>query len=698
MPKIFLFIMLFVCLSFSPVYAQEETDTEKLFTMSMDELMNVDVNVSVASLFLEDELLIGSSVASITPDEWNRLGAKRLSDALRRQTCVVPYYSLVGSTILAVRGYTSSASSRGTTVLIDGIQINDYSFSSGSYLIPSWNLGTLSKIEMIKGPGSAIYGSDAFHGVLSLKTFESETDHYSAQCTGGYPEYYEGSAQISQGFGDNFRINASAGYTRQGDQDITYKYNDKYGYPPLLIQPASGEGTRSEEYENSTGILKLKYTPADKIKINIAGYAYKWKAGEFPGISSGFTNGLNLHENNMQGVEGSLSTLLSSSVTYNLPHKISIEASGSKNDINSKPYYNIFPLSEDIKLFTDIKLSTTSGRLLIKQPDNSLHIQWFIGYSYTDMKIIELHTKNTLVSDSWEEDIISGAHRVYNSIFTQIKWGILDDIFYILAGGRIDLYSGMNPHFTPRTGLIYLPTKKSSIKALYGQGFSAPTASEQKAASDRILGDPDIRPETIDVYELIYTQKGIGWRISASLFYSIWKDGIGVTTLEEPVTQYGNEYNTKYENTEKSESRGTEIDAFLSIDPFVIDLGFSYVVSKQLDVEGEGDVEYGAYPAYVSFAGLNYNIRPLETSFTLNIRSEFNRKENSFPEKNPDDLDDYTRIDLNITKILVDSIEMALNIRNLLNNKDLASPSVTGAEYGNPEQGINGTIRIKYIF
>jgi hypothetical protein len=43
--------------------------------------------------------------------------------------------------------------------------------------MPSCEPGILDKIEMIKGPGSALYGSDMFYGLISLKTFESESDY-----------------------------------------------------------------------------------------------------------------------------------------------------------------------------------------------------------------------------------------------------------------------------------------------------------------------------------------------------------------------------------------------------------------------------------------------------------------------------------------------------------------------------------------
>ena len=67
----------------------------------------------------------------------------------------------------------------------------------------------------MKGPGSAIYGSDAFHGVISMKTFESDKNTYSIEGAGAYPLYGDGNVKISQGLGSILRVDAAASVSRQ---------------------------------------------------------------------------------------------------------------------------------------------------------------------------------------------------------------------------------------------------------------------------------------------------------------------------------------------------------------------------------------------------------------------------------------------------------------------------------------------------
>ena len=177
----------------SPLFAQaaDETaedsssdmvDKDLYYFYGLDE--QLDVNVDVASLFEEDEFVVGSSVTSISSNRWRMQGARRTYDALENALSVFPYNLMCGAVILAVREYATLSSISGTAILFDGVPVNAVSIWTSSTHLPNWELGTLDKIKMIKGPESAIYGTDAFHGVVSMKTFESDKKHYSVDGAG----------------------------------------------------------------------------------------------------------------------------------------------------------------------------------------------------------------------------------------------------------------------------------------------------------------------------------------------------------------------------------------------------------------------------------------------------------------------------------------------------------------------------------
>jgi vitamin B12 transporter len=88
------------------------------------------------------------------------------------------------------------ASSDKTLVLIDGIPQNDPSDPNGAYDFANLDLSNVERIEVLQGPQSSIWGSDAIGGVISLTT--RETDGWRAQAEGGSLDSFDGSAQVGQ--------------------------------------------------------------------------------------------------------------------------------------------------------------------------------------------------------------------------------------------------------------------------------------------------------------------------------------------------------------------------------------------------------------------------------------------------------------------------------------------------------------------
>src|SRR5204862_3952481 len=119
-----------------------------------------------------------------------------------------------------------------------------------------------------------------------------------------------------------------------------------------------------------------------------------------------------------------------------------------------------------------------------------------------------------------QEQHISGQaplslNRQSHAVYLQGDFAVLTNL-HVNAGIRYDQYGDFDPAFNPRVALIYTPVKGSTLKALYGTAFRAPNFAE--------LSDPrfpDIKPEEITGYELVYEQEiGKHLRSSLSGFYN----------------------------------------------------------------------------------------------------------------------------------------------------------------------------------
>ncbi len=681
---------------------------------SLEELLNVQVDV--ASLFSEDELVVGSMVSSISSDQWKRLGARRTYEALNNELSIMTYWHIIGYRMVAIRGYASTSSMMGTAFIMDGIPLNEF-MMGGIAHTPNIGLGALDKIELIKGPGSAIYGSDAFHGVISMKTYESDKDEYAIEGAGAYPLYGDASIRISQGFADGlFRINAAATTSGQTPQDR------KYDYKPNDSPGTTREGERDENYNSNTGVFKLNINPADRLKLKIGSYITYDRFHDYPGVAlmpNRTTFAVESLEDKDKSSVKTYCTIGNALAVYTFPSNISVEAGGfywqfeHNAEITSDHYGSVN--------YQDSKGNRTGANLIIKQPDNPINLQWLIGYSFTYFDIISAKSRyknmdpmSVMVNMFGVDEIRSFGDanyddktRAIHSGYAQTKWGAIKKKLYLIAGGRLDNYENYGNQATPRAGLIFLPAENSSIKALYGRAFRAAIASEMYGISGYSNGNTDLKPETIDIYELILMHKEKKWKAVLNGFYSKWKNGI-ITEFNNNIGAIMTGAEGPYNNVNKgeNESYGGEGSLFISFEPFAIDLGLSYVKSKALNVKrfemttlSNEEIEeeyYVAFPEYIANAGLYYTLNPYGVNFYLSNRFYYGMKETHYnSDSDPEDLPLYWRMNLNIAKSIGEKAEFIIDIRNMLNRKNYI-PSPYGAKGGYEEPGISVLLRASY--
>ncbi len=697
---IILLVTLFTTISSVQFCKASETGSDKANELSLEALFNLDIEVAVASLFLEDELLVGSTVSNITEKDWNRRGAKTLMHALESESSIVSYHSLNGSWATAIRGYASSLSVRGLAISLDGVPLNTSRFATAAYHTKQFQLGILDRIELIKGPGSAIYGSDAFHGVIAMKSFESDEDHYSVDVSCAGPKFYgDGKVKISHGLGDKIRLNFAAAYNNQADQEIDYEYD--------ASNPDHGDGIYKNEYNNATSTFKLNFHPTKSLQIKFGMYLNDAQEEGFPGV--------NIDSIGLDADEGSWNDwyIGRGSVTYTFDNDISIEANGyywQNDEFSVGNMYNS-GVGENFLYRNYEESSCYGGAFIVKQPDNLFNVQWIIAYSYKKSMLNELTVTLTGEESGYYSEMDTSGHnmgndtaQVINSGFTQLKWGAIENKLFLLAGCRYDFYSDPDDFVeyggqtTPRLGLIFMPEETASIKALYGRAFRAPCPGELYGTITQ-LPNPEISPETIDTYELVYMKKMETYKFNITGFFSSLNDGIiAITEGGSPI----------YKNFGKNRAYGLELSGLFSIKPFVFDLSFSYVKSESIDDKDINDpnrtvdLEFNVYPKYQILSGVQYNLMPYDINFYLKNTLYFDWKEQETTQINPDqsDLKNFWRVDLDISKMITDKLEMSLGFRNLLNAENYR-PNLWGS-YPGPafpieEPGFNARFRVKYI-
>jgi len=177
-PILTLFFLIFIAvINVNLAFSQDDQMLEK---MAVDEelqqefkWLKAETFVITASRVMEEIKKAPASITVITDRQIRQMGAKDLSDVLRAVPGFDTYFSYNGAFLFGVRGGWRVPSNN-VLIMINSHPINDVFGGSFSWVNETLIIDNIKRIEFIRGPGSALYGASAFHGVINVITKEAE--------------------------------------------------------------------------------------------------------------------------------------------------------------------------------------------------------------------------------------------------------------------------------------------------------------------------------------------------------------------------------------------------------------------------------------------------------------------------------------------------------------------------------------------
>jgi outer membrane cobalamin receptor len=406
-----------------------------------------------------------ATVEVVTSREIRRWGARTLQEVLRRLPGVtVRNYGIVYEVYL--RGINGKDR---VLCLVDGRRVNSAFDGSFRGDLPLTNV---ERIEIVRGPGSALYGPNAFGGVINIIT-RTGGDLEGAEATLGVGT--DGTVLHSLAGGaasDGFDGFASRGHLRTDGQGIL-NGNDWYQADDLFA------------------------------KVSFDGFTISGGRQEFN-----------------QGIQGRLGR---ESPTDRLDDTCS--------SVDAAYSHRRDPLAVTVRAFRDVRTNdyTFSGRPMDFRgtlQGGEAQFSWTADGRTTVIAGLDIKWDEAGLADRLFEDRNTGAYLEYE---TRPLERLL-----ITLGGRYDNHSQYEDVFSPRASAVWLPDGSSSFRLSYGEAFRAPSIQDlyvdfHLSPTMRMVGNPDLQPETLRTLELAALhRRGEGLDLSLTAFLTRAEDLIQI--------------------------------------------------------------------------------------------------------------------------------------------------------------------------
>lgn len=566
---------------------------------------------------------IPSSVTVITSDEIERKEAVTVVEILRD----VPGLDVVqsggpgGNSSVYIRGGESGS----TLIMIDGVQVN--SPTTGSYNLGELMSDNIERIEIIRGPQSTLYGSDAMTGVINIITKK-----------GKGPLKWELSGESGSFNSRKYSLSLSGGMEKT-NYSLSLSRFDTDG-----ISTFKG-GAEEDGYENTSISGRMWINPFGSVVLDLGlRYSHGKKDMDF------YYNPVTF-----------LTT--KDAKNYLLETKSLTPYAKVTHAVNSA-WIQTLTLSLDDTSTIEKKDSITTSEIDTEMENINWQHNLYLGDGTNTLTFGFEYEKQSGKNGS-DGDFDKSINN--RGFYLQDHISLANGKLNLIPGLRVDNHSKFGDETTSKLAVSYNFIKTDTrLKGNWGTGFKAPTLNDLYFDASWGVGNPDLKPEKSVGYDLAIEQKfGDSSFFSAVYFQNEFEELIQWDWSVFPMTP---------KNVAEAESSGWEFN--FKFEPLKhIDLNASYTITEtENKITGK---ELARRPK--DKASLSMSWTPENAKVALMINSVGKRWNNS---GNTDRLDSYTRVDMALSYDITSNLSIFGRGENLLNEdyeevKDYGTPGVS---------------------
>ena len=457
--------MLMLCVVSATASAQDSAQSQ---LQDLDGLLNTPV--STGAKYAQDIRQVSGSVSIVTAEDIRRFGYRTLEDVLQSMAGIYTSYDR-NYMQLGARGFgRPNDYNNRILLLIDGHSTNESMWGS-AFLgdEQALNLRAVERIEVVRGPASALYGTGAMFAIINIITQSGTSQGNRVELGGG--SYGRQSASAAGGFalGSRGAIAMSAIVENRDGRDL---------YFPEFDSPATHNGiAHNLDYQRRAG---ARFSAQLRDLSLRAQYTYR-----VTGIPTGSYG---------QIFNDPLAQVRDAAGYLELKYDHDLSA---VHHVSARTYYDSYYYRGRYPLPGDLNRDRASTRVMGAEAA----MRWDPVPNNRVTAGAEYRWNARARYDVWDDGVLSSsidAPFSVVSLYLQDDWQIRSNLS-LLMGARHDESSIAGGATTPRVALIYHPNPGTTLKAMYGRAFRAPSLYESAYAGV----DEQLERERLDMVELI---------------------------------------------------------------------------------------------------------------------------------------------------------------------------------------------------
>lgn len=572
----------------------------------------------------------------VTREEIEEKGAEDLAEVLEDRPGIAIESGATGGKFL----YMNGVDSRRLLVMVDNVPVSGKLNNRIQLnLIDSDNI---EHVEIVKGPGSALYGNDAMGGVINVITKNaSDGFNVKANTRFGSNELMSGNLSFS-GKNSNFDYIMNLDHFQEGEDQ-------------------SVEDIEIKETQTSSANGKLRYNDENFGLFEVRG-EYKYDKQNTESLYES-----TLSDNNVE-VDSYTSSLAWSNQFYD---QYGIQLTGFYS--NNKRDYQ----SEQIS-----PVDTTNAVDANITEDNLYGIKSDITYMLNE------HAKFDFGVDFQNneynnERLASTQSRDQTGAFAQVETSFLEKIT-VIAGGRYDKITDIEGHFSPRVSAMYKVLPELKLRGSYGEAFRAPSFIElysdfsMPGMPFKVIGNSELKPELSTGANL-----GIEYLFSSKFLLNMT---VFHNKFEEMIVDYQQGMSFSYTNVKDATFKGIETQGrFYILNNLTLTLSYNYtdissarIDDPSVDMTKETDIAFSKISPHTSSVRFNYRL--FKNKLNISLRDQFFSKRDILLVSggmqgqpttfSTEKKDAYNLVDMTASMKVVTNLAMKVGVTNLTDFTD----------------------------